>query len=137
MRLWPERFDWSGFRSIADVGGSPLWLAAVNSVAITALSAVLAVAVAALGAYALSRRPRSRAFRALRFGFLVAMMYPAMLLVIPVYIVMYQIGMLGSYAGIVLFLALGPVQFFLFDQFFRTLPAEVIEQATSTVPANS
>ena len=29
-----------------------------------------------------------------------------------------------------LFLSLGPVQFFLFEQFFRTLPPEVIEAAT-------
>ena len=49
-------------------------------------------------------------------------MYPYMLLVIPVYIVMYKLGLLGTYAGIVLFLALGPIQFFLFEQFFRTIP---------------
>ena len=58
------------------------------------------------------------------------MMYPYMLLVIPVYIVIYKLGLLGSYAGIILFLAVGPIQFFLFEQFFRTLPYEVIEAAT-------
>jgi ABC-type glycerol-3-phosphate transport system permease component len=57
-------------------------------------------------------------------------MYPYMLLVIPVYIVVYKLGLLGSYAGIVLFLAVSPIQFFLFEQFFRTLPHEVIEAAT-------
>jgi len=41
-----------------------------------------------------------------------------------------KLGLLGGYVGIVLFLTLGPVQFFLFEQFFRTLPAEVIEAAT-------
>jgi ABC-type glycerol-3-phosphate transport system permease component len=29
----------------------------------------------------------------------------------------------------ILFLALGPIQFFLFEQFFRTIPADVIEAA--------
>jgi len=114
----------------AEVGGTTLLRATVNSLAITAVSSVLAVIVAALGAYALVRRPRAVAFRLLRGGFLLAMMYPYMLLVIPVYIVMYKLGLLGGYVGIVLFLALGPVQFFLFEQFFRTLPAEVIEAAT-------
>jgi ABC-type glycerol-3-phosphate transport system permease component len=52
-----------------------------------------------------------------------------MLLVIPVYLVMFKIGLLGSYAGIVLFLAVGPIQFFLFEQFFRTLPRSVLEAA--------
>lgn len=56
-------------------------------------------------------------------------MYPYMLLVIPVYLVMFKLGLLGSYAGIVLFLALGPIQFFLFEQFFRKIPGEVIEAA--------
>jgi ABC-type glycerol-3-phosphate transport system permease component len=54
-------------------------------------------------------------------------MYPYMLLVIPVYLVMFKLGLLGSYAGIILFLALGPIQFFLFEQFFRAIPGEVIE----------
>jgi ABC-type glycerol-3-phosphate transport system permease component len=56
-------------------------------------------------------------------------MYPYMLLVIPVYLVMFRLGLLGSYTGIVLFLALGPIQFFLFEQFFRAIPKEVIEAA--------
>jgi ABC-type glycerol-3-phosphate transport system permease component len=42
---------------------------------------------------------------------------------------MFKLGLLGSYAGIVLFLALGPLQFFLFEQFFRKIPPEVIEAA--------
>jgi ABC-type glycerol-3-phosphate transport system permease component len=43
---------------------------------------------------------------------------------------MYKLGLLGSYAGIVLFLSLSPIQFFLFEQFFRTVPRSVIEAAT-------
>jgi ABC-type glycerol-3-phosphate transport system permease component len=62
-------------------------------------------------------------------GFLATIMYPYMLLVIPVYIVMYKIGLLGTYTGIVLFLAVGPIQFFLFEQFFKTMPKSVLEAA--------
>jgi ABC-type glycerol-3-phosphate transport system permease component len=43
---------------------------------------------------------------------------------------MHKLGLLGSPLGIVLFLCLGPVQFFLFEQFFRAIPKEVIEAAT-------
>ena len=130
LRLWPERFDLTGFASILQMGDLSLGRAVLNSLAVTGASTALAVVVTALGAYAITRRPRAVAFRLLRAGFLVTMMYPAMLLVIPVYIVVYKLGLLGGYAGIVLFLSLGPVQFFLFEQFFRTLPAEVIEAAT-------
>jgi ABC-type glycerol-3-phosphate transport system permease component len=129
LRLWPESFDLSGFASIWQMGDLSLIRAFVNSLLITGVSTVLAVLITAPGAYAITRRPDLLAFRALRAGFLITMMYPAMLLVIPVYIVVYKIGLLGSYAGIILFLALGPVQFFLFEQFFRAIPREVIEAA--------
>jgi ABC-type glycerol-3-phosphate transport system permease component len=130
LRLWPDAPSAEAFRAIADVGGVSLARALLNSVGITGVSTLLAIALTALGAYALTRRPRLLAFRLLRGGFLLSMMYPYMLLVIPVYIVMYKLGLLGGYTGIVLFLSLGPVQFFLFEQFFRTLPSEVIEAAT-------
>lgn len=129
LRLLPERFDLSILSEIAEIGGVSLARYVANSLVITAASTLLGVTVTALGAYALTRRPRAPGFAALRAGFLVAIMYPYMLLVIPVYLVMFKLGLLGSYAGIILFLALGPIQFFLFEQFFRKIPPEVIEAA--------
>ena len=127
LRLLPERFDLTILRDIARIGGVDLWIYIANSFAITTASTLLGVVVTALGAYALVRRPDLPGFAALRYVFLVTIMYPYMLLVIPVYVVMFKLGLLGSYAGIILFLALGPIQFFLFEQFFRAIPKEVIE----------
>ena len=129
LRLLPETLDLSIFTEIASLGGVSLARYIANSLAITTASTVLSVVVTALGAYALTRKPQLPGFTALRYGFLVTIMYPYMLLVIPVYLVMFKLGLLGSYAGIVLFLALGPIQFFLFEQFFRKIPGEVIEAA--------
>lgn len=129
LRLWPESLDLSVFGTIARVGGAPLWRYAANSMLITTASTVLAVLVTALGAYAIVRRRGHKVFDALRYGFLLTIMYPYMLLVIPVYLVMFKLGLLGSYTGIVLFLAVGPIQFFLFEQFFKTLPKTVLEAA--------
>lgn len=111
------------------MGGVELWRYILNSVLITSASTLLGVVITALGAYALVRKPKLPGFAVLRYGFLVTIMYPYMLLVIPVYLVMFKLGLLGSYAGIILFLALGPIQFFLFEQFFRAIPGEVIEAA--------
>ncbi|MDP3317902.1 MAG: carbohydrate ABC transporter permease, partial [Bosea sp. (in: a-proteobacteria)] len=130
LRLLPERFDLSILSEIGSIGGVDLWRYGFNSVAITCASTLLGVTVTALGAYALVRRPRLPGFSLLRYGFLITIMYPYMLLVIPVYLVMFKLGLLGRYAGIILFLALGPIQFFLFEQFFRAIPPEVIEAAT-------
>ena len=129
LRPWPETISLDVLREIASVGGTPLWRYAFNSLLITSASTVVGILVTALGAYALVRRPAFWFFRLLRAGFMVTIMYPYMLLVIPVYIVMYKIGLLGSYSGIVLFLALGPIQFFLFEQFFQTIPRSVLEAA--------
>jgi ABC-type glycerol-3-phosphate transport system permease component len=130
LRLWPESLDFSVFTEIGRIGGVDLSSYVINSAVITGLSTLAGVIVTSLGAYALVRRPNAPGFAFLRYGFLVTIMYPYMLLVIPVYIVMYQLGLLGSYAGIILFLAVGPIQFFLFEQFFRAIPPEVIEAAT-------
>jgi ABC-type glycerol-3-phosphate transport system permease component len=129
LRPWPESISFDILREIASVGGTPLLRFVLNSLVITTASTAIGIVVTALGAYALVRRPDFWLFRVLRAGFLVTIMYPYMLLVIPVYIVMYKIGLLGGYAGIILFLALGPIQFFLFEQFFRTIPRSVIEAA--------
>jgi ABC-type glycerol-3-phosphate transport system permease component len=129
LRLLPETLDFSIFTEIGRIGGVDLSTYVINSIVITTLSTVVGVIVTALGAYAMVRRPKAPGFAFLRYGFLVTIMYPYMLLVIPVYIVMYKLGLLGSYAGIILFLALGPIQFFLFEQFFRAIPSEVIEAA--------
>lgn len=130
LRLWPSPLTLDGLSDIARIGGAPLAGFVANSLLYTTLATMLGTLAAALGAYAIVRRPRLPGFAWLRAGFLATVMYPYMLLVIPVYIVMHKLGLLGSPLGIVLFLSLGPVQFFLFEQFFRTIPAAVIEAAT-------
>ncbi len=130
LRLWPERISLDVLDDIGRIGGAPLHGFVVNSLLYTTLATLLGTIAAALGAYAITRRPSLPGFRWLRLGFLLTVMYPYMLLVIPAYIVMHKLGLLGSPVGIVLFLALGPIQFFLFEQFFRSLPPAVIEAAT-------
>lgn len=129
LRVIPETFDLGAYTDILTIGGVSLGRYALNSVGITCASVILTVFISALGAYALTRRPNLPGFNWVRFGFLLTIMYPYMLLVLPVYITMYYLNLLGTYTGIILFLSLGPIQFFLFEQFFRSLPGEVLEAA--------
>lgn len=129
LKLWPEHWSLNVFANIGMIGGQSLWRYGLNSVFITTASTGLAIVITALGSYAIVRGSSLGFFKFLRYTFLISIMYPYMLLVIPVYIVMYQLGLLGSYTGMILFLALGPIQFFLFEQFFRTIPSEIIEAA--------
>lgn len=129
LRLLPERWSLDALESVSEVGGVPLTTFILNSLWITTASTAVAVVVCALAAYALMRKPRLPGLGLIRAGFLLVVMYPYMLLVIPVYIVMFHFGLLGTYTGIILFLSLGPIQFFLFEQFFRALPTEIIDAA--------
>jgi ABC-type glycerol-3-phosphate transport system permease component len=129
LRLLPERFDLSAYAQIADIGGVALTRFLANSILFTVASTAIAVLVTAAAAYAFNRNPRLPGFAVVRAGFLLTIMYPYMLLMIPTYLVMHQLGLLGSPFGIILLLSLGPIQFFLFDQFFRTIPRELVEAA--------
>ena len=129
-RLWPESLDLTAFRSIASLGGTPLWTYVFNSVFITIAATVIGVCATGAGAYALYRRPGLPAFATVRYGFLLTIMYPNMMLVIPLYFVVFKLGLLGSYTGIILVMGLLPLVFFIFVQFFGSIPREVLEAAS-------
>ena len=129
LRLWPESFNLTAFRDIASIGGVALSGFAWNSILITLLSTALGVCVTGLGAYALYRNPRLPLFTSVRYGFLLTIMYPHMLLVIPLYFVSYKLNLLGTTLGIILVMSIVPLVFFIFVQFFRSIPAEMIEAA--------
>lgn len=129
LRLLPESLDLSAWRSIAELGGVPLWSYVVNSLTVTLAATALGVLVTGLGAYALYRQPKLPLFGSIRYGFMLTIMYPNMLLVIPLYFVVFELGLLGSYTGIVLSLSLAPLVFFIFVQFFRSIPVELMDAA--------
>jgi multiple sugar transport system permease protein len=129
LRLLPESLNLDAFRSIAEIGGDPIMGFILNSVLITVVATFLGVCVTGLGAYALYRQPKLPLFSTVRYGFLLTIMYPNIMLVIPLYFVVYKIGLLGTYAGIILSLSLVPLLFFVFVQFFQTIPTDIIEAA--------
>ena len=65
----------------------------------------------------------------MRYGFLLKIMYPSMLLVIPIYFVAHKLNLLGSTAGIVLVICAVPLVFFIFIEFLRSIPGEIVDAA--------
>ncbi|WP_455381438.1 carbohydrate ABC transporter permease [Salinispira pacifica] len=129
LALIPENPTLSAYKSVKTLAGIPFGRYLFNSLFIVSFSVALTVVVTSLGAYALHRKPHLPLFPLLHNLFLVSIMYPYILLMIPVYVVMFKLGLLGTYTGIIVFLALGPVQFFLFKEFFAKIPGEIIESA--------
>lgn len=129
LRLTAERFTIAAYESLVQIAGNPIGLYLYNSIVIVGLATVLATTVTSLGAYAIWRQPRLPLFGLIEKMFLVSIMYPYILLLMPVYVIMFRIGLLGTRGGIILFLTLGPVQYFLFREFFAKIPKELIESA--------
>lgn len=129
LRLAGETFTFSAYESLARIAGNPIGLYLYNSILIVGLATILATLVTSLGAYAIWRKPSLPLFGLIEKMFLVSIMYPYILLLMPVYVIMFRIGLLGTRAGTILFLTLGPVQYFLFREFFAKIPKELIESA--------
>ncbi|SFO60711.1 raffinose/stachyose/melibiose transport system permease protein [Geodermatophilus obscurus] len=127
----PSRPTVDNFAEVLTAGGdNDILLALLHSVVITAGSIAGLVAFGSLAAYVLARTTRrwgSVAF----YLFLVAIILPTQLGLIPLYIGARQVGLVGSLWGmIVLYVgSLMPLAVFLYAGFFRNLPRDYEEAA--------
>ncbi|WP_158373765.1 carbohydrate ABC transporter permease [Cellulosimicrobium cellulans] len=100
----------------------------LNSVVIAALTVVCNVVFCSMAAYVLVRKRFWG--RGVIFAIVVgSMMVPPAVRLIPSYLLTQKLGLLDTYAGIVLPTAVTGFGIFLMAQFLRTLPAEVEDAA--------
>jgi len=104
----------------------PLWT--MNSFIVTLFVTLGRVFFVSLAGYALARIPfRGRGFV---FAVLIAVMaVPAVVLLIPRFLVINQIGIYDSYAGMILPLLVDAAGVFIMKNFFESIPVAVEEQA--------
>jgi multiple sugar transport system permease protein len=60
---------------------------------------------------------------------LVALLIPHQALSIPLFVLLYYLGLLDTYAALILPSAVSPIAIFLFRQFFKTVPDDLIQAA--------
>jgi len=104
----------------------PLWFR--NSVLVTLLVTVARVFFDSLAGYALARlrfRGRDAVFTAI----LAVMAVPGIVLLIPKFLVLNQLGIYNTYAGLVLPLIVDAAGVFIMKQFFEQIPISVEEAA--------
>ena len=127
----PSRPTVGNFAEVLTAGGdNNILLALLHSVVITVGSIAGLVAFGSLAAYVLARTTRrwgSVAF----YLFLVAIVLPTQLGLIPLYIGARQVGLVGSLWGMVVLYvgSLMPLAVFLYAGFFRNLPRDYEEAA--------
>lgn len=102
----------------------------LNSLILLALSLLLLLLVASMTAYGLARyRFRGRQF--LQTYFLLGLMFPIQLGILPIFIIIRSLHLANTYFGMALLYAANmSLPVFLFAKFFRTLPDSLHESAT-------
>ncbi len=107
---------------------TPLLLFMVNGVIVTVTIFVLQVVVALPAAYALAKL-RFRGRTAMFGAVLLCLLIPMHATAIPVYILLFQIGLLNTYAALILPFSISVFGIFLMRQFFMTVPNDIIDAA--------
>lgn len=104
------------------------WL--LNSLKIGALTTVIGLALAAPSAYAVSRW-QFLGKQGIMLFFLVTQMFPGVLLIVPLYILFAQLGLLDNILGLVVAYATTALPFsvWMLKNFFDTVPKELDEAA--------
>jgi arabinogalactan oligomer / maltooligosaccharide transport system permease protein len=130
----PETFYLGHFQELTSAsgpGGELLFLrSAFNSAVVAGATTILGLALASTAAYALSRYRFFGREVGLK-AFLIVQMFPAMLLLMPLYVLLNRLGLLGSMFGLVLVYATTAIPFCVWTLkgYFDTIPRELEEAA--------
>jgi multiple sugar transport system permease protein len=122
----PRHWTLDAFAQTLAAGNVVRWL--FNSFLVALLVTVITMAISLMAAYAFSQL-RFRG-RAILFGAaMLAFLLPFEALLVPLFRTMNQLGLIDSYAGIVLPQVVSPVAIYVFKQFFDEIPADFREAA--------
>jgi multiple sugar transport system permease protein len=126
IRWIPRDPQWENFRNALSTGsfGTYFYNSGVVAVAVTAAN----VLFCSLAGYGLAkfRFP----FRELSFRVILStLMLPLEIVLVPTFLVVQQLGMVNSYGGLIVPLAVDAFGIFLMRQFIRDLPDSLIEAA--------
>jgi multiple sugar transport system permease protein len=126
VRLIPETWSSAAYQNLFLRSDFPLWFR--NSVVVTLIVTVGRVFINSLAGYALARLQfRGRAFV---FAFLVAIMaVPGVVLLIPRFLVINQLGIYDSFAGMIIPLLADAAGIFIMKNFFESIPPSIEEAA--------
>lgn len=123
----PQTWTLDAFAKTLGAGNVLRWL--FNSFLVALLVTVVTMAISLLAAYAFSQL-RFRG-RSILFGIaMLAFLLPFEALLVPLFRTMNQLGLINTYAGIVLPQVVSPVVIYVFKQFFDEIPADFREAAT-------
>ena len=126
LGLVPQNWSVAAYEELFANSDFPLW--GMNSFIVTVFVTLGRVFFNSLAGYALARIPFRG--RGLVFALLVAVMaVPGVVLLIPKFLVINQLGIYDSYTGMILPLLADAAGVFIMKNFFESIPVSVEEQA--------
>jgi multiple sugar transport system permease protein len=126
VSLIPQTFTFAAYQRLFGNSDYPVWFA--NSAIVTVCVTLGRVFFVSLAGYALARlhfRGRGIVFAAV----IAVMAVPGVVLLIPKFLVINQLGMYDSYAGMIIPLLVDAAGVFIMKNFFESIPVSVEEQA--------
>ena len=129
LSLWSDNFTLEQYRYLFDpVSGSlfPQWL--MNSIIISVIGTTVNIFLNTMAGYALARL-RLPGRQRIYYGILAMMMVPTQVLLIPNYLIIQNLGMMDSFAALILPMAINISNIFMMRQFFLNFPKDVEEAA--------
>lgn len=126
MNLIPNPFTLEAYEQLFARSNYPLWI--MNSVIVTVAVTLGRVFFNSLAGYALSRL-KFPGRRAVFLALLGVMSVPGVVLLIPKFLVINQLGIYDSYAGMILPLLVDAAGVFIMKNFFDSIPVAVEEAA--------
>lgn len=125
---WPDELTLQAFRVLMEAYNVDR--AFMNSLMVTSIGLVLTMGIATLAAYGLAKYhvPGARYINA---AFISVMLIPGPVLIIPMYLLLARLQLVGEFQGLILvYVATGlPFNVFFLTLAFRSIPREVMEAA--------
>jgi len=102
-----------------------------NSLIVSLAACALSLVISLLAGYVFSRNYRMRLVQGTNFGMLVSQMIPGVLLLVPLYITMRNLGLLDSYASLILAYTtfVIPLSTFMLSSAYDSIPMSLEEAA--------
>lgn len=123
---WPHPVIWNNFIALWHIVPLGHWF--LNSLIVGILVTAGNLVFDSMAGYALARIP-FRGRNVLHLGIVAMLMIPFQSVMLPVYIVLRSLGLLDSYAGLILPVIVSAMGVFLMRQAFLSLPAELEDAA--------
>lgn len=125
-RLWPDVFHWENYQRLFDQ--APMGIYFLNSVVIALITTVGHVLFSAMAGYTFSRMHFPHKNK-LFFVFLITMMVPPQVNIVPLFFLMKTFHWLDSYLALIVPGLFGAFGVFMLRQWFNGLPKELEEAA--------